>query len=237
MSELQKSVEPRVIQVFFNGEAINIKTNANKWSEVVPLIENHEDGFSTSGKKAVLGSTKGVLQLPDALIPDGNQAIFLVQDEMKSGAALKATKPFAEMSFVDLRRYVKENNISNNLGSNPKRDDLVKLLNKYSGLGEVKGNSKASKETKEAIVKKVKKEIEVLRPDVNQKITEMEALLGTTIQDLESILSNLTGRKGGFIQINKKQVLGNTSKDNFGAGTNKIKTDSELAAEFRALNL
>lgn len=235
MSELQKSVEPRVIQVFFNGEAFNLVTNANKWSEIIPLIENHESGFSVTGKKAVLGSSKGILQLPDALIPEGNQCIFLVQDKMKSGAAIKATKPFTDMGFTDLRRLAKEKGITG-LGSNPNRTQLIDALNQATGIKELKGASKAVKEKKATIVKEIKLKAEEIRPDLEERIKALEIGLGTVVNGFSDILNELY--KNSMTDV-KKSVKSEFTQKVLVAEekSTTLKTTEELRKEFSKLGV
>ena len=233
MSELQKSVENRIIQIFCGGEAINIATNANKWSDIIPLIENNENGFKIAGKKAVLGSTKGVLQLPDALIPDGNQAIFLVQDKMKSGAT---EKPFEDIAYVDLRRLAKDKGITG-LGSSPKRDDLINALRTATGIKELKSNSKVNREIKAEVVKKTKEKVIELRPDLEERIESLEKILGDAIEGFGNILDSLRGRDR-FTALKSTNEIPEPkaeTKESFGQGTSKIKTKDELQAEFSSL--
>ena len=238
-TELSKSVEQRVLQVYFNGEAINIATNATKWSEVVPLIEEHENGFSLSGKKAVLGSSKGVLQLPDAVIPAGNQSIFLVQDKMKSGAALKAVKPFTDMSYVDLRRLVRDKGLAEGLGSNPKRETLIDILNGKTGIKEVKGTSKVAKEKKETIVKEVKERAKEITPNLEKRVLALEGILGSVIDNMGEIFDNIRGRNVQKVsnknQVKLPTVLTEPNKIDSSIST-KVKSNAELEAEFRSIS-
>lgn len=232
-TELQQVTSPRIIQVFFNGQAINIATNSTKWSEIVPLIQNHEDGFDLLGKKAVLGSSKGILQLPDAEIPLGNQAIFLVQDKMKSGVE-KATKPFEDLSYVDLRRLVRDKGLNEGLGSNPTRKVLIEILNTSTKIKEIKGSTKVAKEQKVAIIKQVNERVVELTPDVSERIQYLEDIIGTMIEGFGTILDGLRGK--GFIIVKEKvSNIVSTLVENkvtLKEENNKVKTTEELQREF-----
>ncbi len=241
MSGLTKTVEPRVIQVFFNGEAIGITTNASKWSDLIPLIENNESGWPVKGKKAVLGSTKGVLQLPDALIPEGNQSVFLVQDKMKSGVVIKkAAKPktnnnaLETMPYVDLRRLARDKNVAEGLGSNPSRDALIKALNGATGIKEVKGASKESKEKKQKINTEVKQKAKDLTPNLEDRVLALELMLGNLVEGAGEVLDNLRGKKKESVPVDNRVA---DTKFISSKIETKVKSLSELQKEFDSLGI
>lgn len=244
MSELSKSVEARLIQVFYNGEAIGITTNATKWSEVVPLIENNESGWPISGKKAVLGSSKGVLQLPDALIPAGNQSIFLVQDKMKSGVVVKkavkakeSTNTLDSMPYVDLRRLARDKGVAEGLGSNPSRAALIKAIDGKTGIKEVKGISKVAKEKREKINTEVKQKAKELTPDLETRVLALETMLGSLVEGAGEVLDTLRGKRNTIKEAKALDTSGGYMTFIPDKIETKVKSLSELQKEFNSLGL
>lgn len=171
------STPKRILQVYHSSTArlITLETDAQHWSKVIPLLE--AEGIDMKNLKAVVGSTKGTLELPDALIPAGNQQIILTPSKMNSGAV---DKDFTELGYNDLRRKAKELNVSNGLGSSPTRQQLLDVIKKATGLDQ-KVTKKAEKITRVEKVKTVIKETKELTPNLEERISQLEQILGQMI--------------------------------------------------------
>lgn len=111
------------------------QTATDKWSEIAEMIKNTPEleVANLDAMRAVVASTQNTLELPNALIPEGNQKIFLFEAKVKSGAIKKAPSPFDQYTYNDLRKLAKDNEITG-LGSNPLRDDLITALEKKAGI-------------------------------------------------------------------------------------------------------
>lgn len=215
MSELQ-ILQEREILVYDNASAVFkiYKTSTTKWADVVELLK--KDNLNISGKDAVLQSSKGHLVLPDAEIPEGNQKIFLVQTKQSSGAT-KITKAFKSMTFLELRRAATG---MDGVGSNPTKEHLITLLEKSTGIKEVK-----SLKTKKEIVKVVKQKAVDNTPDLTQRVEAMEQILG----DICSIFKKI-GNKVKEVEV--KEVKGVVKTESFNSNT----TAEDLAKEAREIS-
>lgn len=171
------STPKRILQVYHSSTArlITLETDAQHWSKVIPLLE--AEGIDMKNLKAVVGSTKGTLELPDALIPTGNQQIILTPSKMNSGAV---GKDFTELGYNDLRRKAKELNVSNGLGSSPTRQQLLDAIKKATGLDQ-KVTKKAEKIERIEKVKTVIKETKELTPNLEERVLQLEQILGQMI--------------------------------------------------------
>ncbi len=170
------STPKRILQVYHSSTArlITLETDAIHWSKVIPLLQ--AEGIDMKNLKAVVGSTKGTLELPDALIPAGNQQIILTPSKMNSGAV---DKDFTELGYNDLRRKAKELNITG-LGSNPSKNDLIVSIKKATGLDQ-KVAKKAEKLARVEKVKTIVKETKDLTPSLEERVSQLEQILGKMI--------------------------------------------------------
>ena len=105
------------------------QTATDKWSELAELIKNQPEleVDNLNNMRAVVQSTENTLELPNALIPDGPQKIFLFEAKVKSGV------DYERMSYNDLRRLAKKKDITG-LGSNPEKGALVDALENSAGI-------------------------------------------------------------------------------------------------------
>jgi hypothetical protein len=238
MSQLQTI---RTVQIYdgVTGETITVETGATKWSDIIPLIE--EADMSLHNRKAVLRSTKGILQLPDALVPEGNQVIYLVQDKMKSGA----TKDFENLKYNELRKEVAKLRETNPdipaIGSNPKTKDLIAILTKYTGLSEVKGTSKVAKEKRKEIKEKVEKSVKENTPDLLERIEALESTLGTLLEGFSEVLNNVFPKQKMTkeeAKLAKTKVITNIEEGKtILPSESKLLSEEDLAKDFKKLGL
>jgi len=218
MSNLQKANE-RVIQVYnsTNAQVTNITCSSNKWSDIAAELE--KTGLDLTNKKAVLGSTKGTLELPDALIPEGNQIIYLVQSKMKSGAT--KLKGYEGLTYNELRnafKIAKEKHNLASLGGNPTRSELISSLESVHKLKGSKAVKRAEK------VKTIREEATKGAPNLEERIVGMETALSTVVEGFNNILVS----------------LGRRTPDTTGSSASKantIKTADEIAREFEGLDI
>jgi hypothetical protein len=131
--------QTRSIQVYQSATAKScvIQTASNSWAEVKSQIEALGPDWNLSNLKAVVGSTKGTLELPDATIPEGNQTIILVAKKQDSGAAPAFYK---EYSYYELRKLAKANGISGKpvLTKNQIIEKLEEIYNAKSTKGKAR---------------------------------------------------------------------------------------------------
>lgn len=192
----------RTIQIYDsrNGKLVNLTTNENQWSRLIPLIE--EEGINMSNVKAVVGSTKGTLELPDALIPEGNQQIILTPSKMKSGAV---DKDFTTLGYNDLRRKAKELNVSNGLGGNPTRQQLLDAIKRATGLDQ-KVATKAAKIERKEKVETIIQQTQAISPSLEDRIEALETLLGNYITETYKITASFLGKSTNAEPIIEKVV-------------------------------
>lgn len=105
------------------------QTATDKWSELAELIKNTPDldVDDLNNMRAVVQSTENTLELPNALIPDGPQKIFLFEAKVKSGI------DYVNFSYNELRVIAKNKGITG-LGSNPVKSDLIDALEDSAGI-------------------------------------------------------------------------------------------------------
>lgn len=175
----------RILQIYHSSTArlITLETDAVHWSKVIPLIE--AEGVNMKNLKAVVGSTKGTLELPDALIPAGNQQIILTPSKMNSGAV---DKDFTELGYNDLRRKAKSLNITG-LGSNPSKNALITAIKEVTGLNQ-KATKKAEKIERAKKVETIVKETKDLTPNLEERVSQLEQILGKMIFDTHKVLAS-----------------------------------------------
>lgn len=194
MENSEKMLKTRLIQVYDTRtqKMVNIESSSNQWSDLIPLIE--KEGINLNNTKAVLGSTKGVLELPNALIPEGNQQILLAPLKMKSGA----TSVLTSIPYNDLRRKAKSLGIEG-LGSNPSKDLLIKSIEEKEGLN-VKATTKADKIALATKKETVIKEIKESTPNLEERVSFLEESLGKLIEGVFKVTSE-------FIKPSKEEVV------------------------------
>lgn len=163
------------------------QTATDKWSEVAELIKNcpELEVSSLDNMRAVVQSTENTLELPNALIPEGSQKIFLFEAKVKSGAKKKAGY-YDDFSFTDLRRVAKTEGITG-LGSNPTKDALIEALEDASGI-------KKEKVTKTGRTGKIR--ITTLRtesPRTKEKVEKFKAIASTKPTTEEQLSALQTG--------------------------------------------
>lgn len=83
------------------GKSGSFETSATKWGEIISQVENIVGDLSNLIPTENVGKT--TLQHVDAVLPDTNFTLFLRPSKTKSGV------DFSEMSFIDLRDFIKEN--------------------------------------------------------------------------------------------------------------------------------
>ncbi len=193
----------RLIQVYDTRtqKMVNIETSSNQWSDLIPLIE--KEGINLNNTKAVLGSTKGTLELPNALIPEGNQQILLAPLKMKSGAP----SVLVSIGYNELRRKAKSLGIEG-LGSNPSKDLLIKSIEEKEGLN-VKATTKVDKivlaTKKETIVKEIKEST----PNLEERVSFLEESLGKLINGIHKVTSEFIAPKEEIVV--EKEVVKSTN--------------------------
>jgi hypothetical protein len=131
---MEKSLMPvREILVYNQPKQVykTFHTSTNNWKELAELITRDSDlqASNLNNIKAVLQSNKSTLELPDSLIPEGPQRIFLFEAKVKSGAV-----NYEALSYLELRRLVKEKGLSEGIGANPTRTALVERLKNAAGI-------------------------------------------------------------------------------------------------------
>jgi hypothetical protein len=179
------------------------QTAITRWAELADLIKNDPDLDidNINSMRAVISSTQSTLELPNALIPDGAQKIFLFEGKVKSGVTKNKISVYDNKSYLDLRRLVKEKGLSSGVGSNPSREDLINALEKNAGIKVVK----TSKTTKTGKVKEVKtKEYPqnvsdivastnnflAKQPKLEERVATLESMLSKLIQGIYSACSD-----------------------------------------------
>lgn len=237
----------RIIQIYnsANGELHDIETNSEKWAEVSAIVRE-KTNINLSEMKAVLGSTEGVLELPNAVIPPGNQMIYLVKAKMKSGA----DKSFVDMGYNDLRAEYKKAREKNSelpsLGANPKREDLINNLQDYYNTKSLK--PKAKKELVTKVKAEAKESYKKSESELDSRVEALENILGTIIEKGGEFFDSLRGiktDKSKKVVINNEDKIENTSSKLI---TNNLvanpipnitvkKTKAEAAEEFRKLGI
>lgn len=246
MSELQTL---RTVQVYdgVTSENVAIQTAFDKWTDIAPLItEAFGRDIDLSKREAVLKSTKGILKFPDALVPPGDQIIFLVQAKMKSGVE-KAVKAFSDMSYNELRRAYKAVREADetlpSLGGNPESSTLIKALEGATGIKNIKTTTKVGKVKKEEIVKLVKTLAKDTEPNLAERVLSLEQTLGKTIDGLGTLFDSLRGKstykpvqviESSFSEqklIAKDPIAPELPQEK------KLLTKSELAAEFSKIKM
>lgn len=105
------------------------QTATDKWSELAEMIKSQPelDVDNLNNMRAVVQSTENTLELPNALIPDGPQKIFLFEAKVKSGVN------YETLSYNDLRKIAQKKGITG-LGSNPVKSDLIDALENSAGI-------------------------------------------------------------------------------------------------------
>lgn len=83
------------------GKSGSFETSATKWGEIISQVENIVGDLSNLIPTENVGKT--TLQHVDAILPDTNFTLFLRPSKTKSGG------DFSEMSFFELRNFIKEN--------------------------------------------------------------------------------------------------------------------------------
>src|ERR1700756_1373312 len=90
MSVSKELAQEREILVYNQPKQkyVKLTTASNKWADIVELIkaEPNLEVRDINAMRAVLHSSQVTLELPNALIPDGAQKIFLFEAKVKSGA-------------------------------------------------------------------------------------------------------------------------------------------------------
>lgn len=205
-----------------------IETSSQKWSEISQMIDLTDlDGrpIDLSKRKAVLRSTNGILELPDALIPAGDQVIFLGAAKQASGS-----KDFDSMKYPELRRAAKGLPGYDALGSNPTRTELLKVLKSNPELKAAK--PKAKKEVVEKIKQKAVETTPDLETEVNslkQLVLQQNVIFGKFLNEM----SNLNKEFNSKVTVVKQTPV---QLDNTTFNNTPVK-DEDLAAEFKKLGL
>lgn len=167
------------------------QTATDKWSELAAMItsEPELEVSDLNSMRAVVQSTENTLELPNAIIPEGPQKIFLFEAKVKSGA--KSQSKYDNFTYNELRRVAKGKDITG-LGSNPTKSELINAIEKAAGIKTSKV-SKTSPKTGRITIKTVKKE----SPETNEtvvkdrEIANIQINLNERVQALEQGLANL----------------------------------------------
>ncbi len=189
-------VAKRIIQVYDtrNSKLINLETNENQWSRILPLIA--AEGINMTNVKAVVGSTKGTLELPDALIPDGNQQILLAPSKMSSGAV---DKDFTTLGYNELRREAKSLGVTG-LGSNPSKDELIKAIKATSGLDQ-KATTKVAKTERIEKVAQIVEEAKSSTPNLEDRVNQLENSFGKFVSDIYKVVADFLGESAKVTEV------------------------------------
>ena len=209
------------------------QTATDKWKELADLIMNQPEleVSDISKMRAVVSSTENTLELPNAIIPEGPQKIFLFEAKVKSGAS------YDNMGYLDLRRLVKSKGLNQGLGSNPTKTELIDILD---GAAEIKKNklislTKTGKEKVKTIKISSEKTSSIIdqdeeflknQPILEERITSLEQGFASLIQGLMKTCSDFIApiKTNTQLSIQKKiEKIGNPSTFELEAEARKLK--------------
>jgi hypothetical protein len=187
------------------------ETESNKWADVVELIKASKelDVRDINSMRAVVSSTQVTLELPNAEIPDGDQKIFLFEAKVKSGAKVREVSVYSTMSFTDLRRLAKDKGVAGSLGSNPKKDDLIKALERAAGVKRdkvTKVSAKTGKSRSTIVTTRATDSDKRMRADVDlvKQLENQDARIQSLEGAFAKLITGLHETSADFIKPAKK---------------------------------
>ncbi len=210
------------------------RTATDKWKELADLIMNQPEleVSDITKMRAVVSSTENTLELPNAIIPEGPQKIFLFEAKVKSGV------DYERMGYLDLRKLVKSKGLNEGLGSNPTKTELIDRLEDAAQIKKSKVTSltKTGKEKTKVIktpsekTKSIKeKDQEILdnQPELNERVQSLELGFAKLIQSLLSACTDFVAApaEAKMKELKAKSVaqIGNTSISDLEKEANKLK--------------
>lgn len=189
------------------------QTSTEKWTELADMILK-EPGLEVrdlNAMRAVVHSTQNTLELPNATIPKGAQKIFLFEAKVKSGVN------YDTMDFGSLRRLAKSKGVSVGLGANPTKAALIDALEGSAGIskktisktgktGKVRNKIVKVESKKTPSVKEEDKKILEGQPNLNERVTALEA-------GFEKLITGLMEACSDFVNPVVIEVVKETVKE------------------------
>lgn len=111
-TDLVKHGETRIITVFSqrDNSSKDVHTDVKTWGE---FLQQNAQEFNLKNIRGVVRETKHVLEVDDAVMPEGNFTLFLFPKKVKSGLSMKTKDEYLKSEDRDgLRRLCRKRKLS-----------------------------------------------------------------------------------------------------------------------------